>query len=248
MKGLLGRLLKKGAFAARPTCSAIIAAAGSSSRMGGENKLLMPLGGIPVLAHTLLAVERAEGVDEIVIAAREEELLTYAELCKAYGLRKPVKVIVGGATRMESVLRAALETRQDARLLAVQDGARPFVTPALFDAVVLRAAACDAAAPAVPVHDTIKTAQDGRVTGTPERSTLFAVQTPQVFDAGLLKAALQSALADGVTLTDDCAAVERLGKVVYLTEGDEENIKITTPFDLLLAEAILRRREEGAAE
>ena len=99
MKGLLGRLLKKGAFAARPTCSAIIAAAGSSSRMGGENKLLMPLGGMPVLAHTLLAVERAEGVDEIVIAAREEELLTYAELCKAYGLHKPIKVIVGGAAR-----------------------------------------------------------------------------------------------------------------------------------------------------
>ena len=244
MKKLLRRLLNKGASAVRPTCTAIIAAAGSSRRMGGGNKLLLPLDGAPVLAHTLRAVERAESVDEIVIAAREEDLLAYAELCKAYGIQKPVKVILGGATREESVLRAALEAKAGAKLLAVQDGARPLVTPELFDAVVLRASVCAAAAPAVPVHDTVKAARDCRVTETPDRSTLFAVQTPQVFDAGLLKAALQSALTDNAALTDDCSAVERLGKAVYLTDGDEENIKITTPLDLTIAEAILRRREE----
>jgi len=243
MKKLLGRLLGKGVSAVRPTCTAILAAAGSSQRMGGENKLLLPLDGMPVLAHTLRAVDAAQSVDEIVIAAREEDLLTYAELCKTYGVRKPVKVVVGGATRQESVLRAALEARADAKLLAVQDGARPLVTPELFDAVVLRAAA-----PAVPVHDTIKLARDRRVTETPDRSMLFAVQTPQVFDAGLLKAALQSALTEHAALTDDCSAVERLGKAVYLTDGDEENIKITTPLDLIVAEAILRRREEREAE
>ena len=242
MKKLLGRLLGKGVSAVRPTSTAILAAAGSSQRMGGENKLLLPLDGMPVLAHTLRAV------DEIVIAAREEDLLTYAELCKTYGIRKPVKVVVGGATRQESVLRAALEARADAKLLAVQDGARPLVTPELFDAVVLRAAVCAAAAPAVPVHDTIKLARDRRVTETPDRSMLFAVQTPQVFDAGLLKAALQSALTEHAALTDDCSAVERLGKAVYLTDGDEENIKITTPLDLIVAETILRRREEREAE
>ena len=242
MKKLLGRLLGKGVSAVRPTCTAILAAAGSSQRMGGENKLLLPLDGMPVLAHTLRAVDAAQSVDEIVIAAREEDLLTYAELCK------PVKVVVGGATRQESVLRAALEARADAKLLAVQDGARPLVTPELFDAVVLRAAVCAAAAPAVPVHDTIKLARDRRVTETPDRSMLFAVQTPQVFDAGLLKAALQSALTEHAALTDDCSAVERLGKAVYLTDGDEENIKITTPLDLIVAEAILRRREEREAE
>ena len=118
----------------------------------------------------------------------------------------------------------------------------------LFDAVILRAAVCAAAAPAVPVHDTIKLARDRRVTETPDRSMLFAVQTPQVFDAGLLKAALQSALTEHVALTDDCSAVERLGKAVYLTDGDEENIKITTPLDLIVAETILRRREEREAE
>ena len=238
MKKLLGRLLGKGVSAVRPTCTAILAAAGSSQRMGGENKLLLPLDGMPVLAHTLRAVDAAQSVDEIVIAAREEDLLTYAELCKTYGIRKPVKVVVGGATREESVLRAALEARADAKLLAVQDGARPLVTPELFDA----------AAPAVPVHDTIKLARDRRVTETPDRSMLFAVQTPQVFDAGLLKAALQSALTEHAALTDDCSAVERLGKAVYLTDGDEENIKITTPLDLIVAEAILRRREEREAE
>ena len=244
MKKLLGRLLGKGVSAVRPTCTAILAAAGSSQRMGGENKLLLPLDGMPVLAHTLRAVDAAQSVDEIVIAAREEDLLTYAELCKTYGIRKPVKVVVGGATRQESVLRAALEARADAKLLAVQDGARPLVTPELFDAVVLYAAA----APAVPVHDTIKLARDRRVTETPDRSMLFAVQTPQVFDAGLLKAALQSALTEHAALTDDCSAVERLGKAVYLTDGDEENIKITTPLDLIVAETILRRREEREAE
>ena len=248
MKKLLGRLLGKGVSAVRPTCTAILAAAGSSQRMGGENKLLLPLDGMPVLAHTLRAVDAAQSVDEIVIAAREEDLLTYAELCKTYGIRKPVKVVVGGATRQESVLRAALEARADAKLLAVQDGARPLVTPELFDAVILRAAVCAAAAPAVPVHDTIKLARDRRVTETPDRSMLFAVQTPQVFDAGLLKAALQSALTEHAALTDDCSAVERLGKEVYLTDGDKENIKITTPLDLIVAEAILRRREEREAE
>ena len=237
MKKLLGRLLGNGVSAVRPTCTAILAAAGSSQRMGGEHMLLLPLDGMPVLAHTLRAVDTAQSVDEIVIAAREEDLLTYAELCKTYGIRKPVKVVVGGATREESVLRAALEARADAKLLAVQDGARPLVT-----------AVCAAAAPAVPVHDTIKLARDRRVTEPPDRSMLFAVQTPQVFDAGLLKAALQSALTEHAALTDDCSAVERLGKAVYLTDGDEENIKITTPLDLIVAEAILRRREEREAE
>ena len=102
-----------------------------------------------------------------------------------------------------------------------------------------------AAAPAVPVHDTIKLARDRRVTETPDRSMLFAVQTPQVIAAGLLKAALQSALTEHAALTDDCSAVERLGKAVYLTDGDEENLKITPPRDLALAALTLRRRAEA---
>lgn len=245
MREWICKLLNKGTTTVRPICTAIIAAAGCSRRYGDENKLLALLGDRPVLAHTLCAVDAADSVDEIVVAAREEELLSYAELCKTYGIRKPVKIILGGATRAESVLRAALEARPDAELLAVQDGARPFVTPELIDATVLRAAVCAAAAPALPVRDTIKAARDSVVEHTPDRTTLYAVQTPQVFDAGLLKAALRSALENNAAITDDCSAVERLGKVVYLTEGIEENIKITTPLDLLMAEAILHRREEA---
>lgn len=225
-------------------CTAVVAAAGSSRRYGEENKLLLPLAGIPVLARTLLAVERAESIDEIVIAARESDLMVYAELCRTYGLQKPVKIVVGGATRAESVLRAALEANKEAKLIAVQDGARPLVTPELIDAVVQCAARCSAAAPAVPVKDTIKVTQNHVVQQTPDRAALFAVQTPQVFDAGLLKAALQSALADDAQITDDCSAVERIGKEIYLTDGSEENLKITTPLDLIVAEAILDRRGE----
>ena len=202
---LLQKMFGKRQKRTHPYCAALIAAAGSSTRYGGENKLLQTLDGIPVLVRTLLTIDRVEGIDEIVIAAREDELLPYAELCKTFGLRKPVKVIVGGATRTESVLRAALEASPETEFFAVQDG------------IVER---------------------------TPDRSALFAVQTPQVFAADLLKAALQSAIAGGATITDDCSAVERMGKEVHLTEGSEENIKITTPVDLAIAEAILQRRGE----
>ena len=229
---------------AHPYCSAIIAAAGSSARMDGENKLLLPLGGKPVLAHTLQAVDAAQGVNEIVIAAREEDLVRFAELCKLWGVTKPVKVVVGGKTREESVLRAATETNKDADLLAVTDGARPFVTPELIDTVIEAARVNFAAAPAVPVKDTVKVAVDGIVRETPDRSMLYAVQTPQVFDAQLLRAALCSAVENNIPLTDDCSAVERMGKEIYLTEGLEENIKITTPLDMILAEAILEKRED----
>ena len=228
---------------AHPYCSAVIAAAGSSQRMEGENKLLLPLGGKPVLAHTLQAVDRAPSIREIIIAAREEDMIRFAELCKAWAISKPVKVVLGGKTRAESVLRAAMEANEDADLIAVQDGARPFVTPELIERVVEAARVNFAAAPAVPVKDTVKVAVDGIVRETPDRSMLFAVQTPQVFDAQLLRAALQSAVKAGVKLTDDCSAVERIGKEIYLTDGDEENMKITTPLDLFLAETILEKRE-----
>ena len=154
-------------------------------------------------------------------------------------------MVRGGESRTRSALLAALEADSRAELLAVHDGARPLVLPELIDTVIRQAERCAAAAPAIPVKDTIKVVRDGAVERTLDRSELMAVQTPQVFEASLLKAALQAALDQGAAVTDDCAAVERLGKVVYLTEGSEENIKITTPADLVLAEAILRAREDG---
>ena len=237
---------KKIRAAQRPRCAALVAAAGSSSRMGGINKLLEPLDGIPVLVRTLTALERAQRVDSIVIATREEDLITVSQLCKTYGITKCKKVIRGGEDREHSVLLAALEAEPDTELLAVQDGARPLVSPALIDRVIEAAQRCGAAAPAIPVKDTIKTVrEDGAVEETLERSRLRAVQTPQVFEASLLKAALQAALEEGAVLTDDCSAVERLGKVVYLIEGEETNLKITTPTDLVLAEALLAAEEDA---
>ena len=237
---------KKIRAAQRPRCAALVAAAGSSSRMGGNNKLLEPLDGIPVLVRTLTALERAQRVDSIVIATREEDLITVSQLCKTYGITKCKKVIRGGEDREHSVLLAALEAEPDTELLAVQDGARPLVSPALIDRVIEAAQRCGAAAPAIPVKDTIKTVrEDEAVEETLERSRLRAVQTPQVFEASLLKAALQAALEEGAVLTDDCSAVERLGKVVYLIEGEETNLKITTPTDLVLAEALLAAEEDA---
>ena len=231
--------------AQRPRCTALVAAAGSSTRMGGINKLLQPLDGVPVLVRTLTALQRAGRIDEIVVAAREEDVVEISRLCRTYGITKCAKVVRGGESRTHSVLLAALEARPDAELLAVQDGARPLVTPELIDAVAEAAARTAAAAPAVPVKDTVKMVRaDGTVDRTLDRDALRAVQTPQIFEASILKAALQSALEAGAAVTDDCSAVERLGKRVYLVEGDEENLKITTPVDLLLAEAILKDREE----
>lgn len=230
---------KKIQEARRPRCTALVAAAGSSSRMGGVNKLLELLDGVPVLVRTLTALQRAERVDEIVVATREEDLVAISQLCRTYGISKCTKVIRGGEDRVHSVLLAALEADPRSELLAVQDGARPLVTPELIDRVVELAARCGAAAPAVPVKDTIKVVDGDTVEATPQRARLRAVQTPQVFQADLLKAALQGALDAGAAVTDDCSAVERLGKPVTLTEGDERNLKITTPVDLVIAEALL---------
>ncbi len=243
MKNIFGKLFSKDKRE-YPVCSAVVAAAGSSRRMGGGNKLLLPLDGIPVLVRTLRALEEATLVREIVVASREEDLLVIGDLCKTYGISKPVKIVCGGETRAASVLAATMECREDAAFIAVHDGARPLATPELIDNVIRLAFRTNAAAPAVAVKDTIKVVEENKVVTTPDRDTLRCIQTPQVFDAALLRAALQAAVAGEIPITDDCSAVERLGKEIYLTEGSYENIKITTPEDMALATAILERREE----
>ena len=236
---------KKARDACRPRCTALVPAAGESRRMGGVNKLLEPLDGVPVLVRTLTALQLAQRVDEIIVATREEDLVEISHLCQSYGISKCTKVIRGGESRAHSVLLAALEASPEAQLLAVHDGARPLLVPELADAVIDAASRCSAAVPALPLKDTVKAVQpDGAVRETLDRGGLWAVQTPQVFDASLLKAALQSAVEGELLVTDDASAVERLGKTVFLVDGDEENIKITTPLDLIFAEAILQDRKE----
>lgn len=229
----------------RPICSAVIVAAGSSRRMGGVDKIMAELGGQSVIAHTIRAFEESECIDEIVVVTRQELIAPIQQQINLYGFTKVAQVIQGGDTRMDSVRLGLQAIRKDAILAAIQDGARPLVTETIIQTAVTQAQRCHAAAPGVPVKDTIKqTDETGRVVASPERAALRAVQTPQVFDRDLLLAAWEKAQRDGKTYTDDCGAMEGLGVPVYLTEGSEENLKITTPLDLILAEEILRRREE----
>ena len=220
-----------------PLCSAVIVAAGSSSRMGFD-KLLADVGGMPVLVRCIEAFQQAPSVSEIVVVTREDLVPEVARLCQEFQLIKVTKVIRGGESRTQSARLGTLEANRDVPLIAIHDGARPFVTVQVIEDAVAQAGKNGAAAPAVPVKDTIKIAKDGLVEQTLDRAQLYAVQTPQVFDASLIRAALQKALDDGVELTDDCAAVERLGMKVVLTAGDERNIKLTTPTDLLLGEGL----------
>ena len=231
--GLFRRKKKK----AGPLCSAVIVAAGSSSRMGFD-KMLADVGGTPVLVRCMEAFQQAPSISEIVVVTREELIPEVARLCQDFGLTKVTKVIRGGENRTQSARLGTLEANRDTPLIAIHDGARPFVTVQVIEDAVAQAGKNGAAAPAVPVKDTIKIAKNGLVEQTPDRAQLFAVQTPQVFEASLIRAALQKALDDGVELTDDCAAVERLGMKVVLTAGEERNIKLTTPMDLLFGETL----------
>lgn len=229
----------------RPFCTAVIAAAGSSTRMGGENKILADLNGVPVLARTLTVFQNADCIHEIVIVTREDSIVPIADICADYGISKATKIVCGGAERIDSVMIGVGEASDEAVLIAVQDGARPLVTEEIIAEAVNEAYKYKAAAPAVPVNDTVKVAHGGTVESTLDRSALYAVQTPQVFDTALIKAALANAKAKGIAVTDDCSAVEALGAAVRLTKGSYENIKLTTVVDYAVAEGIIKRREEN---
>lgn len=218
-------------------CGAVIVAAGSASRMGGIDKVMAPLGGEPMILRTVRAFAECDVVKEIVVVTREDLILPISGLCA--GIPKVNAVVAGGKSRQASV-KLGMNTLSDkVKLAAIQDGARPLVTWQLIDRVVRAAHTYGAAAPAVPVKDTIKEVQGGLVRQTPDRSTLYAVQTPQVFDFDLLRGALQKAEEEEAQVTDDCSAVERLGFSVRIVEGDERNLKVTTPMDLKIAEMLL---------
>ena len=242
MGTLFDKLLRR--RGSHPYCAALVPAAGRSRRMGGTDKLTALLGGEPVLHRTLWALDNARLVDEIVVAVSPDRLEEIAALCVRAGVKKPLRVVEGGDSRAQSVLMAALAASDRCELLAVHDGARPLIRGEQVDDMVRLGKKTHAAAPALPVTDTVKVADTaGVVQSTPDRKSLYAVQTPQVFQANLLKAALQSAVEANAEITDDCSAVERLGKAVYLAPGWRENIKITTQEDLMLAETFLRERE-----
>lgn len=218
-------------------CGAVIVAAGTASRMGGIDKVMAPLEGEPMIVRTVRAFQQCDAIREIVVVTREDLIEKIMGLCADFD--KVRAVVVGGKDRVESV-RAGLNTlSKGIRLAAIHDGARPLITQAVIDRTVRAAHTYGAAAPAIPVKDTIKIAKGGVVSATPDRSTLRAVQTPQVFDIDLLRAALKKATQSGAAITDDCSAVELMGMSVKLVEGDERNLKVTTPMDLKVAQMLL---------
>ncbi len=230
-----------------PYVSAILVAAGASTRMGGGvNKQLMPIHGKPALYYTIKAFEDTDAVREIVLVCRRQEAGAFAQLVKKSGFQKVKAFATGGATRQESVISGIASASAQADYFAIHDGARCMVTPQLIEQVIQDAVEHRAATAAVPVKDTIKVSDsEGFVWGTPRRSVLWAVQTPQIFEKTLYMQAVAEARKKGADYTDDCQLVEQLGARVHLCMGSYENNKLTTSEDLALAEQILKKREEA---
>lgn len=221
-------------------CGAVIVAAGNASRMGGIDKVMAPLGEDPMIVTTVRAFEQCPAIREIVIVTREDQMEKVMSLCAKFS--KVRGVVVGGKDRPESVHNGLNALSEKVRLAAVHDGARPLVSWELIDRTVRAANSYGAAAPGIAVKDTTKIVKGGVVSETPDRSTLRAIQTPQVFDFDLLRGALEKAKQDGVAVTDDCSAVEYMGMSVKIVEGDERNIKVTTPMDLKIAQMLLEEQ------
>jgi len=227
----------------RVRVAAVIAAAGRSARMGqGTPKVLLSLHQVPVIVRSILPFHHASVVEDIVVVATEASIERVRELVAKYGLGKVSAVVAGGLKRQQSVA-LGLQALGRCDVVLVHDGARPLVTAEIIERVVEAAVEHGAAVPAVPVRDTIKRVDGGRVLETLNRDELRAVQTPQGFRYDLLVQAHERAREEGFYGTDDATLVERLGHPVAVVPGSPENLKITTPEDLLLAEALLQWRE-----
>ena len=218
-------------------CGAVIVAAGTASRMGGIDKVMALLDGEPMIVRTVRTFQNCDAIKEIVIVTREDLIVPITNFCRDFD--KVRAVVCGGSSRQESVGLGLNTLSKKVKLAAVQDGARPLITEAVIDRTVRAAHSYGAAAPAIPVKDTIKVVKGGMVLATPDRASLQAVQTPQIFDVDLLRGALKYAEKTGAAVTDDCSTVELMGMNVKIVEGDERNIKVTTPMDLKIAEMLL---------
>ncbi len=221
--------------------SAVILGGGSSARMGGEDKLAAVLNGRTVLAWSLRAFQACDFIQEIILVTHTGGERNAYFACE--GCDKVARVVHGGKNRTASAYQGVMAADPGSEIILIHDGARPLVSEAVIREAVEGAKKYGAALPAVQVTDTIKVQENGFVASTPDRTTLYAAQTPQAFRSELIKAALTDAVEKDLELTDDCAAVERLGMKVRLVEGDSLNRKITVPSDLLIAESILRMRQ-----
>ena len=220
-----------------PIVGAAVVAGGESRRMGGVDKLFAPILGKPLILYCLQTLQRSERVHRISVAAAASGVERVRSLAESNGITKLAAVVPGGARRQDSVSNA-LDALGDVAIVIVHDGARPFLDSRMIADAVDAALETRAATAAVPVKDTIKiAAPDMTVAGTPPRDTLWAAQTPQAFSADLLREAHSRIRQD---VTDDAAIVEALGHPVKLIMGAYANIKVTTPEDIPLAEAIAR--------
>ncbi|MBQ8077588.1 MAG: 2-C-methyl-D-erythritol 4-phosphate cytidylyltransferase [Eubacterium sp.] len=218
---------------------AIVLGAGSGTRMKSEkSKLLLEIDGKTVIERSVNAFLNISDVDDIIVTVREQDLETFANLLDD----ERITFVIGGDTRQKSV-KNAVDTIDSADMLIIHDGARPLISKEDIENTVIAAKDCGAAAVGVPVKDTIKVIDgDNFIVDTPDRSKLFAVQTPQIFDFKQYKNALEKSLDDGKDFTDDCQLIEYAGGKVKMVTGSYTNIKITTPDDLPLAENILKNR------
>lgn len=225
-----------------PATSAVIVAAGNSTRMGkGVSKQLLKLSGVPVLARTLHAFAQSGYVDEIVLVTRAEDMHDITLLLTKYGIKKPVRLVIGGATRAESVKRGVEAINKKAKFVAIHDGARCLITPQMIKKVLRAAYMHRAATAACTVNDTVKIAtKRGFIARTENRDLVWLAQTPQVFDVNLYRAALANVKDE--TLTDDNQLIEAIGYPIKLVDTGADNLKITRPEDLPRAEAILAAR------
>lgn len=225
----------------------MVAAAGGSTRMGQPKQHIL-LNQQPVLIHTLLALEQVENIDEILLIARGEDIPCFTALAAQAGITKLHTAVEGGATRQESVARGLAALPPHTTIVGIHDGARPLVSPTQVAAVIDTAARTGAAALAVPVKDTLKRTDDkGLVLDTPDRTGLWRVQTPQVFHRATFESAMERARAEGWDFTDDCQLMERAGCPVQLVNGLDTNLKLTTPEDIRLAQAIMNVDKEDNA-
>ncbi|MDI6800249.1 MAG: 2-C-methyl-D-erythritol 4-phosphate cytidylyltransferase [Actinomycetota bacterium] len=224
---------------------AIIVAAGKGIRMGpGPSKQYLPLLGKPVLAHTLLAFEKARSIDEVVLVVGQgEEGFCKEEIVDNYGFYKVKKIVEGGPSRQDSVMSGIKEVPYQAETIMIHDGARPLISSHDIEMTFVQLKGCDGVVLGAPVTETIKLVKEGVIKDTLDRSEIWAAQTPQLFLAEVIIASYRAAMNDGAVFTDDSALAERLGYRIKMADGSYENIKITTEKDLILAEMILKKRE-----
>ncbi len=227
--------------------TAIIVAAGTASRMCGIDKIMLPVLNTPVIIRSILAFENCQEVDNIVVVLRKELVNAVQNLIEEHKISKVTDLVEGGSTRAESVSCGIAAIGMETDIVLIHDGARPLVTQDIIESVKNAAELYGGAAPAVPLKDTVKIIDSsGKILETPQRSTLAAVQTPQGFKMTIYKEALSKNKNEN--LTDDCQLLEKIGVSVYTVEGSYENIKITTPEDISVAEEILRKRGEKPCE